>query len=77
MVVNLRDGTPVQLTMSDTHAGPDGKPGCQRTSMNVPWFRLPGGEWERAPRPLNTARLMELARVSDDRHEFLQLLDMH
>lgn len=41
----LPDGTVINTAMSDTYSGPSGLPGCQRTSMNVPWYRVNGGDW--------------------------------
>jgi hypothetical protein len=41
----LSDGTLIEWTYSDGHSGPAGKPGCQRTSHNVVWYRINGGEW--------------------------------
>ena len=46
----LIDGTVIELTISDTYSGPNGKPGCQRTSKNATWYRINDGEWETCSR---------------------------
>jgi len=74
-VASLRDGTVIEIKSSDGYSGPDGKPGCQRTSMNVPWFRFIGERWQVSPVRSN-AKLAELARISDNRDEFIQLLEI-
>jgi hypothetical protein len=45
----LPDNTMVEITTSDTYSGPDGKPGCQRTSKNIDWIRINNGKWEPSP----------------------------
>lgn len=45
MIYNLKDGTVIEVTVSDSYSGPDGKPGCQRTSKNAVWWRLPQTTW--------------------------------
>lgn len=76
MVVNLRDGTPVLMTMSDGHAGPNKEYG-QRTSMNVAWFRFSSNEEWQLAGTRSMHKLMEIAKMSDNRHEFMELLDIY
>lgn len=69
----LLDGTKIEITVSDTYSGPDGKFGCQRTSKNANWYRLNGGSWEISPFRTGV-RLMEAIELSDNIDDFNELV---
>lgn len=72
MKYELMDGTIIELTISDSHAGPDGKPGCQRTSHNVTWYRVNGGAWGISPFR-SQHRTLEAVEISESLHDFQEL----
>lgn len=65
----LPDGTVIDVTMSDGYSGPNGRQGCQRTSMNVAWYRVNGGDWSQsAHRTMH--KLREWILLSEDLADF-------
>lgn len=68
----LPDGTKIEITVSDTYSGPDGKPGCQRTSKNAHWYKINGGKWEISPFR-SGHRLMEAIELSENLADFNSL----
>jgi hypothetical protein len=74
MIHTLNDGTTIETTVSDGYSGPDGKPGCQRTSKNEEWLKINGGKWEMSPfRSMHRTRLM--IQESNTLAEFMQKME--
>lgn len=61
----------IHITMSDSGAGPRGRPGCQRTSMNVAWYSVNGGDWHMT-RHRTCHKLREWIDLSENLADFLE-----
>jgi hypothetical protein len=70
MLKFLPDGTKIEITSSDTYSGPNGKPGCLRTSKNADWYRINDGEWQIAPQR-TTHKLLEWIEMCENLHDFV------
>lgn len=70
----LPDGTKIEVTTSDTYSGPDGKPGCQRTSKNMDWIKINDGRWE--PSSFRSSwKLLEWLQLCENLADFLSYND--
>ncbi len=70
-MITLSDGT--QLTMSDSHSGPDGKPGCQRVGSAL-WIKKPGDtEWSHTGFRSTTAAMRDGAPFAEELRAYYNL----
>ena len=69
IAVKLRGGQDVEIGIGDSY--PPGHIG-QHTSKNVPWWRVPGGEWVPCG-ARSKHRVIEIASISDSIEEFAEL----